>query len=327
MHVRTLIPALALSATLVACGGNPSPRLVAAPEVGEIEVGRGAPAERLELGVLVMAHGGSETWNETVAAAVRPLADEVPTSVAFGMADPVTLQAAVDELEDRGVTGIAVVRLFVSGESFLHMTEYLFRQRADAPSRYMGRSTEGLEPLDLGSRVVIDPQGLVEAEEAGSILRDRALALSTDPSAEAVLVLGHGNGDETINARLLAHMDARAEVVRSAGFREVRVETLREDWAEARAKAEARVRRWVTTRHEAGTKVLVVPLRLSGFGPYADVLEGLEYEANGLGLLPNEAITSWLRRRARHVACEHGWSARALPCRTVTEDHQPSRRR
>jgi hypothetical protein len=76
-------------AMLVPIGGclaaNPGPRAMR-PASGRV-------------GVLVMAHGGSPDWNAAVEAAMAPLAAELPTEVAFGMARRETLQEAVDRLD------------------------------------------------------------------------------------------------------------------------------------------------------------------------------------------------------------------------------------
>jgi len=41
--------------------------------------------------------------------------------------------------------------------------------------------------------------------------------------------------------------------------------------------------------------VIIIPFRLFGFGPYADVFEGLSYRADSLGLLPDQRVTDWIR--------------------------------
>lgn len=75
------------------------------------------------VGVLVMAHGGDPAWNAVVEEAVAPLRALRPTALAYGMADAESLQHAVYDLERQGVRKIAVVRLFLSGDSFLTRTE------------------------------------------------------------------------------------------------------------------------------------------------------------------------------------------------------------
>jgi hypothetical protein len=57
---------------------------------------------------------------------------EASMSRAFGMADAVSLQACVNDLEMRGATPIGVVRLFVSGDSFLDAPADLRRARRRA---------------------------------------------------------------------------------------------------------------------------------------------------------------------------------------------------
>ena len=93
----------------------------------------------------------------------------------------------------------------------------------------------------------------------------------------------------------------------AAPFRAVEVVTLREDWEGKRVLAEARIRDIMTRGSEAGT-VIVIPFRVAGFGPYADVLEGFEYAADGTGLLPHDGMADWVFGTGRNVACREGWT-------------------
>ena len=70
-----------------------------------------------------MAHGGFDAWNQTVSDAVAPLRSTMPAVVAFGRANPVTLDEGLRSLRGMGVERVAVVRMFVSGQSFLDQTE------------------------------------------------------------------------------------------------------------------------------------------------------------------------------------------------------------
>ena len=83
--MNRIIPALLV---LAACAPLPPTAGPAGPVPGEGEVG-----------LLVMAHGGSPAWNQTVADAVAPLGGEMPTVIAYGMADPETLGTLCAELE------------------------------------------------------------------------------------------------------------------------------------------------------------------------------------------------------------------------------------
>jgi hypothetical protein len=270
-----------------------------------------SPKPQDDFGVLVMAHGGGQQWNDDVLAAVQPLKDEYNIEVAFGMADAASLQQGVKQLEARGARHIGVVRLFISGESFKERTEQILGVIPGAPPApaatdehvghgggHAGHSMEFWR-IATQSSFALSNQGLVEAPEMGEVLAGRAQDLSKDPKREHVLILAHGPGDDAENQRWLQHLDARAEVVRKAlPFRSVRVETLREDWPEKREQAERRIRAFVEESSAQGGRVLVIPFRVQGFGPYAKVLDGLEYSSDGQGLIPHPSITRWIAHQS-----------------------------
>ncbi len=283
-----------------------------------------------DFGVLVMAHGGSEAWNEAVLDAVAPLREGQPLEVAFGMADPQTLQEAIRRLEARGVRRIAVVRLFVSGSSFLDRTEKILGLRPGAPAAMPHGegpvhedAHHGHEGLPDGaaeggggasahsmalwrvrtvSRFALSEKGLAEAPEMGVILAQRVLELSERPEVEDVLILAHGPGDDEENERWLENLRQRTSCLRHyAPFRRIEVLTLREDWPEKRRAAEERIRAFVERARDEDGWALVIPFRVHGFGPYAEVLEGLEYTADRRGLLPHPLLTEWIADRIREL--------------------------
>jgi hypothetical protein len=257
---------------------------------------------------MVMAHGGAPEWNATVQDAVAPLRSSTPVVVAFGMAERDSLQRAVWELEAQGVTQIAVVRLFVSAASFRHRTEYLLGLRPDPPPS-RDASEDGAAPIERAASIVINEHGLSQSPRMGVVLAARVAALSSSPRQESVLILAHGMGDDSTNDMLVSDIDRLADQVRALGpFRAVRVETLREDWDEKRPDAERRIRGFVEAGSRDGGRVIVVPFRVSGFGPYHDVLEGLDYVADGVGLLPHPEVSAWLEEQAAGSFRRAGWS-------------------
>jgi hypothetical protein len=134
------------------------------------------------------------------------------------------------------------------------------------------------------------------------VLVERVRALSRDPQRESILILSHGPEDDSENERWLALIDARAgDVRRTAPFRRVRVETLREDWPEKRAASEARIRAFVEQAGRDGGRAIVIPYRVAGFGPYAQVLDALSYVSDGKGLLPSLAVAQWVRRQVEEL--------------------------
>jgi sirohydrochlorin ferrochelatase len=287
-----------------------------------------APLGESKVGVLVMAHGGRDEWNASVEEALAPLRREVPTALALGMAARATLEAGIDSLRAAGVERVAVVRMFLSGTSFRTQTDYLLGLSDEVPSYYMhhdaqgkmihGEHAHGLDvppPIDTeGLTVLTHDDGLKAWRGIGRILEARVLALSSDPTRERILVLAHGMGSEQANRAVLDDMSRALDGLQEArGFSAVVPETLREDWPEARAAAEARIRGFMYEARAAGETVLVIPFRLSGFGPYAKVLEGWDYRA-GEALLPHPAVSDWALEKAGGIACAEGWSHPALSC-------------
>jgi hypothetical protein len=243
-------------------------------------------------GLLVMAHGGSDEWNTAVENAVKPLRNSSPVAIAFGMANPETLQEAVIKLQNDDVSSISVVRLFVSGDSFLPETEYAFGLRDELPD---GHFMHEPRILNVNVPVSLSRDGLLNARIIGDVLADRATNLSRDPRNEAVLIIGHGPSSDTENNRWLSRMDTMANSVRErSSFHSVRVATLREDWTGKRAVVEKELRALVQSETQLGRTVLVIPFRLHGFGPYAEVLEGLPYRADSLAFLPDPRLTKWI---------------------------------
>jgi sirohydrochlorin ferrochelatase len=273
-----------------------------------------------KIGVMLMAHGGDDAWNRTVLDAVAPIQNDMPVEVAFGMATSDSIQRAAEKLERRGSKRIIVVRLFISGESFVDRTEQILGLKPGAPARPPNAAepthdhashdmaSMPLWRIDSRSEFVLTHEGLMDADSMGEVLAERAAAMSRKPAQESVLVVGHGPETDVENERWLVRMNQLADAIRRrAPFRDVRVETLREDWPERRKDAEARIRSYVGRASADGGKAIVIPFRVAGFGPYANVLDGLDYVADNRGLLPSKQVTAWIRDQAKKAALRAGW--------------------
>ncbi len=288
-----------------------------------------------DFGVLVMAHGGPAAWNESVLGAVQqPLRDKYKLEVAFGMADAMAIQQGIARLEARGARKIAVIRLFVSGESWYGRTEQILGLTAGAPeppagdhahAHHGGYHSMGFWRIPTAAAFALSTQGLAEAPEMGAVLGERARALSRTPELEDVLILAHGPGDDAENERWIAHLDARADAVRkSAPYRRVQVETLREDWPETREPAERRIRDFVKRASASGGKAIVIPYRVQGFGPYARVLDGLDYISDGQGLLPHPNVTMWIEQQIKALKAGPFREPAGAGGRSQARDHASS---
>jgi hypothetical protein len=219
-------------------------------------------------------------------------------------------------LETQGVRRIGVVRLFVSGESWYERTQQILGIVPGAPARPSAAAAahaghEGHAPaghsmefwrVDSRSRFALGKEGLADAPEMQAVLADRARRLSRNPSTEDVLILAHGPGDDAENQRWIEKITARAAAVRTAlAFRRVEVHTLREDWPDKRRTAEQDVREFVRRATSEAGRAIVIPFRVEGFGPYAEVLKGLEYTSDGVGLLPHPNVTKWIERQIEEL--------------------------
>lgn len=294
------------------------------------------------IGVLVMAHGGDPAWNKVVEDAVAPLRAAHPTALAYGMADAQSIQDAVFDLEKRGVRKIAVVRLFLSGDSFLVRTEKILGVRpgagphaemavdvtavhhhhgamAQAPKKegvhggsghahHMDPDLMPLWKVTTVSTFTVSRSGLLDSGLGPDIMAKRAMALSKTPAKESVLLVAHGVGDDRADARWRAAMTpAVTAVEKSVKFRRVRGLTLRDDWPEAHKKAVAEIKEFVAEAKKDGGRALVVPYRLYGFGPQASALDGLDIVTDDKGLLPDPSVGAWLVSESDRLIKEAGW--------------------
>lgn len=281
-------------------------------------------------GVLLMAHGGNDAWNQAVQDTVAPLRGKFPIEIAFGMAKTSTLRDAAGRLEARGVKRVAVVRMFISGDSFLEPTEYILGLRDSLPGTRAthhavahgsghdggddhghndhghgdhggGHHMEPPQPIESSLAFALSRQGVAESTLVNDILVDRVKALSKEPAKESVLILAHGPADEAENERWLAYMRLRVQRLHGLGaFRHVQCETLREDWPERRKESEGRIRTYVENATQNDGRCIVIPFRVAGFGPYKEILQGLEYVADERGFCPHRNMTEWIESTARN---------------------------
>ncbi len=260
-------------------------------------------------GILLLAHGAHahhghghhappSVWNANVEQLARALDTGRPTEVAFGMADPTTIQAAVDRLEGRGVKEIAVVPLFVSSHSpIIGNSRYILGLQPELAK------TTRLRHLDrVSSAAKFRFAGAMDAHPLVSeTLLERARAVTDDPAKTTVVLIAHGPNDEGENRLWLRDMEVHAGFLRErGGFRSVDVLTHRND-APPPVKAEARAafRERVAEAGRTGT-VVVVPVLLSAGGIEAQLqadLEGLAYRF-AQPLMPHPNIGRWVEAQA-----------------------------
>jgi sirohydrochlorin cobaltochelatase len=318
-------------------------------------MGFAGPPEKV--GVLVLAHGGSESWNQLVIDAARTAGKQYPVEVAFGMALPRTIQEGIDKLEGQGVNKIVVVPLFVSSYSFIiRQTEYLLGKRevlADPPmvmdhspgaqpgsahgsstsagshsshsaapadgghgshgdasstTAHTSHSSHGesapttLERLNFKSEIIMT-QALDDNSIVADILFDRIKELSSKPTNETVIIVGHGPNPEEDNKNWVKSMESLAAQVQEkqkkagASSRLILSVTVRDDAdKEIYDQAKEHLRGLVRQAGKQGD-VIVVPLLLSKGGVEQGIvkrLDGLTYKWSGNTLLPDPQISKFI---------------------------------
>lgn len=263
-------------------------------------------------GVLLLAHGGNEDWNKTVMDLRRSLPGR-PVEVAFGMADPKTIQEAVDALERQKAAKIVAIPLFINSSSeVMDQTRYVLgieakpsevmrQAAARMPHGHHGHHMFSMERVKSALPLSLTP-ALDDHPAVARVLLERAKALSRDPQRESVVLVGHGPVDEKALRAWERALRSLAESVRAqGGFRSVKFGTLRDDSPPAvKAKAEKELRTLVEEGRRSG-EVIVIPYLIARGGieqKVAKALKGLRYKWDARTLLPHESIAHWLAETA-----------------------------
>ena len=261
--------------------------------------------DQSDFGLLLMAHGGTEEWNDAVLQATSDVSRKYPVEVAFGMADAGSLERSVRRLEKFGVKDVGVVRMFVSGESWYERTRQILGTIEGAPQKDTSETPSGsfmpmgFWKIETDLNFYISEYGLADATEMDEVIVSRIRGLSRDSAREVAVIIAHGTGSDEEDSRWVEKITQRTDSAKSTlGLRDVKVFTLREDWFEKRVEAENNIRSYIDEASSAGLKSLVIPFRVHGFGPYFPVLEGLDYRADELGLLPHQNVNLWVLNQA-----------------------------
>ncbi|HLR26532.1 MAG TPA: CbiX/SirB N-terminal domain-containing protein [Fodinibius sp.] len=289
-------------------------------------------------GVLIMAHGGSEEWNQHVKDAAASLEGQYPVEFAWGMANYVTLQKGINRLEEKGVSEIIAVPLFISSHSLIiRQNSYLFGMRDSQPDRIMplmhhseeyiemtGAEVDSsdymhgmlmppnLQQLDINANITMTA-ALDDHKVVAQILRDRISALSNNPSSETVILAAHGPNKESDNRQWIANLESLSRKIQQQqkaegkAYKQIFALTVRDDAPEAiYNQAKEHMRAMVRQANQFGD-VIVVPVFLSSGGreqAIAERLEGLDFKWSGQTLLPDEKLSNFLVNSVEQAVSE-----------------------
>jgi sirohydrochlorin ferrochelatase len=272
----------------------------------------GAQERSGPVGTLVVAHGAGDDWNRPVVEIAKRAAAGGPVEVSFLMgpaAAQTRFQDAVERLVDRGATRIVVVPLLASSHSgHYEQIRYLAGGRDDLPEDMLHHlHMSGIERPSVRVPIAL-ALALDASMEIAGILAERARVLATDPSRQALFVIGHGPNSAEEHAEWMANLRPVVDSIqRLTGFRDVKVGLVRDDApAPVREEAVRQIRETIQLQQEMTMEpVVVVPLLISK-GPISTEkfpadLAGLRIAYDGEGLLPHPLLADWIQRRVKEA--------------------------
>ncbi|MDH3510059.1 MAG: hypothetical protein OER85_04295 [Gammaproteobacteria bacterium] len=248
-----------------------------------------------DVGILALAHGYSEQGNQQWMEKFDSVSREYPTGYGLGMAmmSADHIQKAIDGLEAAGAKKILVLRTETGDTNSLnYQWQYIFGRRDE--SSYLS-----VPRVKSNAEIIWGPSPTAHPI-MGEIMLEHAQQLSTDPSNEMVLILGHGAMTPKENEMDLAIMATHAKAIKDkGGFSDVKRWNVQDDLpADKRAVNVAKIRGWIQDAQDQGMDVIVVTNALTQSG-IMDRLKGdvagTGAKFNDKGLMQNPRFSDWIQ--------------------------------
>lgn len=255
-------------------------------------------------GLLVVAHGANQAWNQKVRETVAQVRWSGPVEVAFLMgaeADSSGWQAGINRLLERGAAGIVAVPLMVSSHGgHYRQIRYYAGELSEWPAE-LGNHDHGprvMPPVPVRVTPALDG-----AVELGRILRDRWAALSAPDRARPLLLVAHGPSTDEEAARWVLDLQRAAGEIGAPG--PVEIGLLRDDAAPpvrsaAIERIRGQVRALAPARGDSVTSisVLISSGRINAVTIPQD-LAGLPVSYTPIALAPHAELARWIERMAQ----------------------------
>ncbi|AKB33386.1 N-acetylmuramoyl-L-alanine amidase [Methanosarcina siciliae HI350] len=251
-----------------------------------------------DIGILVVAHGSDENWNQRVRESVAEV--EVPYPVELGFLDAETenIAMAVQALEEKGVKRIVAVPIFVCSASS-HMEEIKYMLGLPSSLDDAAAQEEGLERIEKTATVELT-SALDDHLLIAEILDERLKNLSQDAENEIVVLVAHGTSNPENLAVWKEKMASLGDKLQQIqGFKQVHYGFVGAGTPNIRTVVEE------VKKNNPDCTVIVMPVMLSE-GVYTDSkiptsLEGITYlypEAGQRALLPHANVAQYIAFRA-----------------------------
>ena len=247
-----------------------------------------------DVGVLILAHGVGENSDRLFVESLKPMAENRPTAVAFGMAMMMSsqIQSAVDDLTARGANTIVLVPTGTTEyNSLTRQWEYVFNMRDE--SSYLD-----VPRVETDARVLMT-EHYNDHPLISDILYDHTMEQSRNPENEVVIIVGHGPEDIEDNGPDLAMLQPHVDRIRErAPFVDVKMINLQDDAYPPIRKSNVKtLRRWITSAQRRGHDVIVTVAATASFGFQAHVVEdlkGLDYAFAEKGFIEHPNYLEWI---------------------------------
>lgn len=254
--------------------------------------------EAADIGILVVAHGSGENWNQRVRESVAEV--NVPYPVELGFLDVETedIEMAVQALEEKGVKRIVAVPIFVCSASS-HMEEIKYMLGLPSSLNDEAAQEEGLERIEMTAAVELT-SALDDHLMVAEILNERVEKLSQDAQKEIVVLVAHGTSNPENLAVWKEKMASLGDKLQQIhGFKQVHCGFVGAGTPNIRTVVEE------VKNNNPDCTVIVMPVMLSE-GVYTDSkiptsLDGITYlypEAGQRALLPHANIALYIASRS-----------------------------
>ena len=251
-------------------------------------------------GILIIAHGSpKESWCKPIRELIENVTLSCPMEVGFlefveELEDYDFIPEAVEKLDDKGVTTIIAVPLFISSSSG-HITEieYVLGLRDTWPG-----DEDPLSQVDTEAEIVLT-NAMDDHWTIAQIVANRAAELCKNPGNETVVIVAHGTPNEAYFDGWMNSLESLAEQVKlklrySMGLD---IEDVKYSFIHVDETTYPDLMVRSVVENVSGTPI-VVPLMVSeGFFTRTYIpklLENLTYAYNGKALTPHSNVVKWI---------------------------------
>ena len=268
-------------------------------------------------GLLVVAHGANQGWNDRVRETVQNVNWDGPVAIAFLMgaeADSVGWDDGVARLVREGAREITVVPLMVSSHgSHYRQIRFYAGELPSLPAELAGHDHGDHSAPPVPMRVT---PALDDAPEFAAALSARWREMGTADRSRPLLLVAHGPNDPIDAVEWLADIGSVSEGLRAATGKDLFVGLLRDDApAPVRARAVAAMRDSVLAMAQrSGDSVVALPVMISSGSitrtKIPHDLAGLPIRYHAEPLAPLPELSRWIERVGRTAAATERADAR-----------------